>query len=369
MDPQFAFEQAVNGANPCWGGGDVHIVEICEHPLAGKNYAWTACMAGCCPKENRSLMRHLVHHLRLGECRALCLHRPPTSTLMPVQRTCGRVAAPQVRQAPCTNHGASLCGHEIKRALTHRLHGWRAAKVRWRPSCDDASDSSIILAQGCESTLTGEPVRVPTATKGGECPALNPREVSDAFVMHDGPCMMVHKLTLSSMTEASFRRRTRPNRTEVGRTPSNLQGLVLSAQEVYVLGSGAPTTCVCCVLPTLLPPTLGGQTTTRQLEPMPMPSRPVVREGPGRAVAGETLRTLPLLQRIRRPSCELLKSERQLLFADEAPLGVWGTFWERPSTTSNLFRALRRPVATLPEGQCARFGMGRAETWERSSSQ
>ena len=51
--------------------------------------------------------------------------------------------------------------------------------------------------------------------------------------------------------------------------------------------------------------------------------------------------------------------------------GFWTrTFWEQPSTTSNLFRVFRRLVTTLPEGQCAtHFGMGHAKTWERSSSQ
>ena len=98
----------------------------CANTLSpGSSCAWTACNAGCCPNIS-GIDASPFHHLRLGECRALCLHRPPTSTLMPVHRTCGRMATPQVRQAPRsialrdTRSNAPMPSIEST-GLTHRL--------------------------------------------------------------------------------------------------------------------------------------------------------------------------------------------------------------------------------------------------------
>ena len=161
------------------------------------------------------------------------------------------------------------------------------------------------------------------------------------------------------MTEASFRRGTRHQ--------IELRWGVLSIKS-DVLGSGAPTTCVCCGVPDQCQCPRGPlfkRVNSHGVRAVP--------DAPARHCGRFLCCSCGFEDQIQPlPSCELLKSERQLLFADEAPLrGVWTrTLWERPSTTSNLFRALRRLVTTLPEGQCAtRFGMGRAETWERSSSQ
>ena len=152
-----------------------------------------------------------------------------------VHRTCGRMVAPQVRQAPYTNHGASLCGTRdqtrrcrLSRALwfvnqprtsiamhvprTRTLPGWRGLKGA--VAAFTASDNCRAMARATRRLVTSPATMPPTPPSSllkavettltdqrdngrgnlcasqllchprtrGECPALNPR--SQMLVRH-----------------------------------------------------------------------------------------------------------------------------------------------------------------------------------------
>ena len=112
FDPQFAFEQTANGANPCGGGGDVNIIHIFEHVFAWQQLRFDCLQCQMLPQgEKKWHFCVTLHHFRFGECRALRFHRSSTSTLMPVLQTNGNLRSIK-HPVHTTEHRCA--GHQIK---------------------------------------------------------------------------------------------------------------------------------------------------------------------------------------------------------------------------------------------------------------